>query len=69
VYYAGHGCILNGMTHAIMTNEEIRNDYQPYNVERELRYLRNLVPDLYVFAVLDCCRELMKVLPESVMQF
>ena len=68
VYYAGHGCIFDGMTHAIMTNEEIRHDFQPYNLERELRNLRNLVPDVYVFAVFDCCRELMKVLPEKVMQ-
>ena len=59
---------MDGTTHAIMTNEEIKNDYQPYGLERELRVLRDVYPDIYIFAVLDCCRELVKVIPESVMK-
>jgi hypothetical protein len=63
VYYAGHGQVIDGMNHAIMTNEEKRNDYQPYNLERELLGLKRVTPDIYVFAVFDCCREIIQALP------
>jgi hypothetical protein len=58
VYFAGHGCMIEGASH-ILFNEPEKNMKNPFPLERLLRDLCSATGGtVYPVGIFDCCREL-----------